>query len=368
MRIRWTHIAGSLSITCSCLLLGTIIFLTGGAVGDAIRSAVLLSCFWFVTITWVIPADQESYLKLYHDFHVRKCKKYVKGFVELHKFDSAHDFAHCTRVYETAAEALRWSSNTPHWIRLAVELGALLHEVDDRKCAPSTKGQHLPHARLILKEVFKGEGEAEVFQYVVDAVLESIDLTSASKNGNRFPDKCAHPLLLVVRFADRLTAVGGEGIRRCLQYTLDHGQPISTLETPNPTTLEQLRTVCKGRFERYQGLGKSASAVDHIFDKLAHLSHFEIPEKYRLPPLMFLMGRLREADSEVTDFALAHHDPTKFLPLLIKHVSTFHALATCNVKNCPTCIAVDGYTYVELPAAVPIPAKPPPPPPPQSPE
>lgn len=339
MYYSWTFITGALTICCYTLLL-PVAYFTETSAAETAKTAFLITCVWALALQCAaFSADNNDHLKLNHDNYITRCKTYVYQFVTTHKFDTAHDYNHCLRVHSIALEALQWSPDAPPWVRLAVELGALLHEVDDRKCAPPSRG-HLPQARRILDKLFLSEEDR--FQRVIDAVLESIDLTSASKNGNRFPSKCAHPLLLVVRLADRLTAVGGEGIRRCLQYTLSHGQPISVLSTPTPSTLEQFRKKSAHRFGIYQKNGKSLSAVDHIYDKLSHLSNFEIPKKYQLPPVMFLMGRLREADSEVTDFALAFHDSAKFASLLKKHVSAFHDPADCS-DDCPTCAAVRAY-------------------------
>ena len=103
-------------------------------------------------------------------------------------------------------------------------------------------------------------------------VLEMIGHVSTSENGNSVPQiALEHPEYLWPRYSDRLEAIGIIGAIRCYQYNSEKGAPLAVESTPRPQTEEELwlNHVKDERFEEYQSSGgKSASMMDHYYDKL----------------------------------------------------------------------------------------------------
>jgi len=96
---------------------------------------------------------------------------------------------------------------------LALKLGALLHDADDKKYFPENKSYE--NATSILDRSLKNqEGiDAEVVKALT---FEMISYVSASDNGNAVPARALeNPELLWVRYSDRLEAIGTVGAVRC---------------------------------------------------------------------------------------------------------------------------------------------------------
>ncbi|XP_023330750.1 uncharacterized protein LOC111703121 [Eurytemora carolleeae] len=104
-----------------------------------------------------------------------------------------------------------------------------------------------------------------------------ISYVSASVNGNTVPESALQdPTLLWPRFCDRLEAIGVIGAVRCLQYNQEEGAPLHTPLTPRPKTAEEVWThVTEERWNKYQSGGKSASMMDHYYDKLLQIAVFQ---------------------------------------------------------------------------------------------
>ena len=106
-----------------------------------------------------------------------------------------------------------------------------------------------------------------------------IEYVSASKNGNSVPEIAkTNPEYLWPRCCDRLEAIGTIGAVRCYQYALEIGNKLALPNsTPMPKTSEELWSfVVPERFDEYQrSCGKSASMLDHYYDKLLQIAHFK---------------------------------------------------------------------------------------------
>lgn len=192
----------------------------------------------------------------------------LKLLCEQHQIDASHGVKHATAVLTHAQNALN-NSDLGDDERLAVQLGALLHDADDRKYFAH---EGLVNATRILKEL---EGQCGLHPTVSAQVLRMIELVSCSKNGNSFPADCEmNPHLLWPRWADRLEAIGEIGIVRCYQYTNHTNAPLCTKNTPKPTNAAEVYALATPeRFEAYQsGKAVSASFMDHFYDKLIQIT------------------------------------------------------------------------------------------------
>lgn len=211
---------------------------------------------------------------------------YMREFMDKHD-NSGHGSSHCEQVLRNAQMALcefTLSEND----RLAVQLAALLHDVDDSKLFSTT---NYTNARRILKnlsvDIFLGDfisndndnddidndnNDNSITSDIIDdnLVIEMIDLVSCSKNGNSLIEP---RWKLIPRDADRIEALGVIGIKRCYQYNNARNVPLFVSTTPLLTSVEEIeKALDPTRLEKYIACGgKSDSMIDHYYDKLLHI-------------------------------------------------------------------------------------------------
>lgn len=147
---------------------------------------------------------------------------------------------------------------------LAIELAALLHDLDDRKYFPHNTAYE--NAHFVLDKVFP-EGKSKA--------IEMIKLVSTTSNGNSV-EGAAYPWMLYPRFADRLEAIGEVGVERCLTYSQHVNRPLFTPATQKATSEEELWNIATPeRFALYLQKKESDSFIDHFYDKLLHIGTLE---------------------------------------------------------------------------------------------
>ncbi|KAK5103103.1 hypothetical protein LTS08_003906 [Lithohypha guttulata] len=146
---------------------------------------------------------------------VQQVTKYTKTYFQDPKFDASHDFNHVLRVTALAIKILEQeqqlvqSSGRKSYNVLTVVLGALLHDIDDRKYR-SAQAATVPEAQALLMKLGLEESSAARVQALIDAVSYS----SESKNPQRVRDLLVTiPELGIVQDADR---------SRDLDATLEH--------------------------------------------------------------------------------------------------------------------------------------------------
>lgn len=201
-----------------------------------------------------------------------------------HDMAPSHGIDHARRVMKHARLAIAHDDTLRHMYieKLAIVLAALLHDADDRKYFPNNKNYE--NARSIVQKLCPG---------IEPLVISMIGYVSTSSNGNSIPAEAIdRPWLLYPRWADRLEAIGWIGIVRAWEYTIETNRPLFTDETPKVQTEHELWDIAtKQRYEEYKG--KSASMMDHYYDKLLHICNFNSCNRYfqnessaRLEPLI----------------------------------------------------------------------------------
>ncbi len=181
-----------------------------------------------------------------------------------------HDMAHVEDVF-IIVKAACVSGSIDDTKRGHYLAAALLHEVDDSKLFRKHDYEFY-YAITFLRECgFDNDSIANI--------IRIISLVSASKNGNKSTED---PDDLIVRDADRICALGKEGVVRCYQYTLSVGNPIITKDTLLPTTREELMLVAtEERYTQYVARkGGSVSMTDHFYDKLLHIGEMGSGNNY----------------------------------------------------------------------------------------
>lgn len=201
---------------------------------------------------------------------LKNCEDLLEKILEENKVSECHGIVHAKKVLENAKLALEYYkiSEEDH---IAVLLAALLHDADDRKFFP--KNNNCENAKIIMEK-------SNLSDQIIKEVLFMISLIPSSKNGDTIPDSVKDKeWKLIPRYADRLEALGLEGIRRCILYNKVIKLPFFVETTPKPKTEEELWEYAT--VERYNAYnGNSISLLDHYYDKLLRLSDFPIKNSY----------------------------------------------------------------------------------------
>ncbi|KAK5321118.1 hypothetical protein LTR93_006360 [Exophiala xenobiotica] len=162
--------------------------------------------------TYPSLSDQEiSVVHKIHDF----TEKYFQD----PRFDASHDFDHVRRVVNNALAILeneeegRKRRALPALNPLNVILGALLHDVEDKKYITSDSKES-PLAKAILDA-----GMSEEYAEQLKLLVASVSYSSEIKNPQRVRDLLeVIPELAIVQDADRLDAIGAIGVGRCFTF------------------------------------------------------------------------------------------------------------------------------------------------------
>ncbi|KAJ9661400.1 hypothetical protein H2198_001968 [Neophaeococcomyces mojaviensis] len=151
---------------------------------------------------------------------VRKVAEYTKIYFENPKFDASHDFSHVLRVTAIAIKILEkeqkraLSDNGKPYDALTVVLGAILHDVDDRKYR-TAGAVEVSQAQQELVRLGVEQSQAKRIQ----ALIDNVSYSSEVKNPQRVRDLLVTiPELGIVQDADRLDAIGAVGLGRVFAY------------------------------------------------------------------------------------------------------------------------------------------------------
>ena len=183
----------------------------------------------------------------------------------------SHNIDHVINVYNRTTNALVHVSISPR-IKFLIELAALLHDADDSKFAPSESFQN---ARQILQKL-------DLCAEDIELVIEMISYVSASTNGDTIPLRAVHfPWMLIARHADRLEAIGTNGVIRAYEYMKTTRGSLYTDQTERPESVEDVWTIATAdRYAAYKG--SSLSMIDHYYDKLLRVGKFPTDNPYLL--------------------------------------------------------------------------------------
>ncbi|KAI0134539.1 HD domain-containing protein [Xylariales sp. AK1849] len=143
---------------------------------------------------------------------VRRVTEYVKDYMA--KYDGSHDFNHIQRVLGLARHIHAHSSQSPALDLQTVILGALLHDVGDKKYLKPDEDASTMVYKLLLSL-----GVDDELAQRVQAICLGVSYSSEIKDPDRVQDLIkSYPELAVVQDADRLDAIGGVGIGRCFTF------------------------------------------------------------------------------------------------------------------------------------------------------
>lgn len=176
------------------------------------------------------------------------------------KFDSGHQIEHALIVASHSYLALKDFPHLTQNQKDAIIVAALMHDFNDHKFIP--KSEHIDLHKL-LSDYLPEE--------TITLTVEMIELISCSKNG----DTLISPSWMAIpRYADRLEAMGPIGLVRAISYANHINRPFIEEDTPKAYNEEQLDEICTySRYLEYtSGKRDSGSTIDHLYDKILHLS------------------------------------------------------------------------------------------------
>lgn len=229
--------------------------------------------------------------------------------------DSAHSgehasivMSHCTMALNAAAALGSGQQRSCSALeKLAVEVAGALHDADDAKFFDTPPG-HYTNARMILERIFPVCDYGAAFH---EQVIRYISCVSCSTNGNSVPDDCdpvTEPWWNYARLADRAEAIGGIGVLRAYVYTLHVDRPLFTDGTPLVTNDKELTAVVTNeRFDGYLRKKKSATFIDHFYDKMFHIADFD---QYTDNPYLRELARKRLDEMKAFIFSFGNN-PTE---------------------------------------------------------
>ncbi|OAA55385.1 HD domain protein [Cordyceps fumosorosea ARSEF 2679] len=148
---------------------------------------------------------------------VTRVTDYVKEYMS--HYDASHDFNHIQRVLRLATHI---QARTPNTSPAVVTLGALLHDVGDKKYL----GPGEDASRLV-RDLLESYGADPALAETVQAVCLGVSYSSEVKDPGRVAALIeTHPELAVVQDADRLDAIGAVGVGRTFAFGAARGRPL----------------------------------------------------------------------------------------------------------------------------------------------
>lgn len=187
----------------------------------------------------------------------------------------SHGIEHIVRVFCHGANALQYEDIYDK-TKIKILLACINHDVGDHKFSLGNSGEETLMSAL--RQIPLGY----LTESDIDDIRIMIDLVSSSKYGDSIPYFVGDRLwMLIPRHADRLEAVGFEGVKRCYTYSKGKGMPLWNDQTPIPSSLEEIGLVAtEERYKAYRG--NSVTMIDHYYDKLFHVGKFSTTNPYFL--------------------------------------------------------------------------------------
>lgn len=142
---------------------------------------------------------------------------YVKEYMS--HYDPSHDYSHIQRVLRLALLILEKESQSdaitrPLYDKTLLTLGALLHDVGDRKYL--LPGQD---STTLVRDVLLERGCPTDLAIKVQDLVLHVSFSTEMKDPQKVSSKIASiPELAIVQDADRLDAIGAVGIARCFTF------------------------------------------------------------------------------------------------------------------------------------------------------
>lgn len=144
---------------------------------------------------------------------VKAVTEYVEKYMA--NYDGSHDFNHIKRVLGLAQHIYSHSADKTALGLQVITLGALLHDVGDKKYLKAGED-----ASTLVSQLLRSLGADEQLAQKVQTICLGVSYSSEIKDPARVQELIKkHPELAVVQDADRLDAIGAVGIGRCFTFS-----------------------------------------------------------------------------------------------------------------------------------------------------
>lgn len=174
-----------------------------------------------------------------------------------------HGWVHIERVWNNILDALLVEELSFDQETIVVAAG-LMHDVDDHKLYPESRDYQYARSMLIAAEV-----PADLHRPIIDC----IKLVGCSTESHYSATIVHTQWMLIPRDADRLDALGAEGVRRCIDFGTEQGRPLFVESTLLPATkAEMVACATPARLAKIKEGKKSDSTIDHFYDKILQLT------------------------------------------------------------------------------------------------
>jgi uncharacterized protein len=196
---------------------------------------------------------------------VQEIYAFTETYFQNPAFDASHDFEHVKRVVNNALTILekedddRRRRGLTALKPLTVILGALLHDVEDKKYITTSDGASP------VKQAVVDAGLSEEYATQMQTLMEGVSYSSEVKDPQRVRDLIVMmPELAVVQDADRLDAIGAIGIGRC--FTFSGAKRVKSMEDPINHFSEKLL--------KLEGMMKTASGKAMASERSRRIREF----------------------------------------------------------------------------------------------
>lgn len=187
--------------------------------------------------------------------------------------DDGHGLEHALTVMKHGKKALKcWETRLSYDMITDVLIACLIHDVGDSKFSKEPPGTWECYFLMNLWKKTEFLGVYEEYVKHRDNILLMVDLVSCSKWGDRQKEGLS-PEYYIPRYADRLEATGPIGVQRATIYAKSLGRSLYDAKTPRVYSIEEIdRVATPERYQKYcNGELKSATTIDHFYDKCLHI-------------------------------------------------------------------------------------------------
>jgi uncharacterized protein len=199
--------------------------------------------------------------------------------------DPSHNPAHVHRVVALAhrileAENKRHPERSSLYDRTVVTLGALLHDIGDRKYLPAGDSANSIDPKTIVHDVLLSKGAdsalAERVQTIVSNVSYSNEIKDPAKI-RRLIFEDGYQELAIVQDADRLDALGAVGIGRCFTFLGAQGNKRQKhdQQTQQRWEMDQSIEHFSDKLEKLEGMMKTDTGKEMARERTRRLKEFK---------------------------------------------------------------------------------------------
>lgn len=178
----------------------------------------------------------------------------VTKFVEKHmlQFDASHNFAHVMRVHDMAVEITEQGQYPEADVNI-IKIAALMHDVNDHKYMPADADPRMIYNLMI--EFGATEKMAQQVDIIVNHVSYSYEIANCDTTA--YKQIIQMPELRIVQDADRLDALGKDGVDRCIIYNKSKGRDMLDVIEHFHDKLYKLSVMMKTQYGTIKAIEKT---------------------------------------------------------------------------------------------------------------